>query len=220
MTISFVMFGPPGAGKGTQAQKLAKHFSIPHISTGDMLRQVKASGSPLGQEVSEIMRRGELVPAELVIKIVNERLQEADCDHGFILDGFPRTVPQAVALNDILLNQRKQLSAVVNLEVTEWELVGRLSGRRTCPRCARAYHVLFSPPKQEGYCDDCDGVALITREDDREETVRERLNVYRSQTEPLIHYYRDRYVLQSIDGEQDPETVFKDIVALFEADAS
>lgn len=211
---SVVLFGPPGAGKGTQAQKLSKTLSIPHISTGDILRQVRQEGGPLGQEVSEIMNRGELVPAELVVRIVEARLAQADCDNGFILDGFPRTIAQAQALDRILDEQNKSLNSVISLEVDENELVNRLSGRRSCPKCGRAYHLKFNPPKRDSYCDDCVDQPLHEREDDKEATVRERLRVYRAETAPLVAYYDAEHLLKRVDGQQDPEQVFQAILSL------
>lgn len=211
MTMSLVLFGPPGAGKGTQAQKLAAYFVIPKVSTGDMLREAKEADTPLGRQASAIMRRGELVPSGLVNQLVDRRLEEADCENGFILDGFPRTVEQAEALDRILAAQGKRLRSVVSLEVSEARLVARLSGRRICSQCGRAYHVEFNPSTENGRCDD-DQKPLVTRDDDREETVRERLVVYKRDTAPLVEYYKKRGLLKCIDGELDSDHVFNTIL--------
>ncbi len=206
------MLGPPGAGKGTQAIRLSQHLGIPQVSTGDILRRVRTEDSPLGREIQEIMRRGELVPDQLVNDIVAVRLGQNDCHHGFILDGFPRTVRQAGALSELLLGFHKNLDRVVSLDVEENELVSRLSGRRVCPHCNRVYHLRFNPPQRDALCDVCPQTALVIRDDDREETVRERLSVYRADTAPLIAYYEKQDLLTSVDGALSPDRVFQAIL--------
>lgn len=212
-TTSLVLFGPPGAGKGTQAEKLSHHFTIPQISTGNILRKLRTEDTPLAREVSEVMLRGDLVPASLVVDIVEERLKEKDCGAGFILDGFPRTVEQAKALERILGEQGKQLDAVVSLEVSEKELVARLGGRRLCPACGRAYHLSMNPPKEDERCDTCKK-PLFQRDDDREDTILGRLRVYWHETAPLVDYYRHQGLLRPIDGETGPDRVFAQILSV------
>lgn len=199
MSMNLVLFGPPGAGKGTQAQFLVEQFRIPQISTGDMLRAAVKAGTSLGKQAQQIMQQGGLVSDEIVLGIVAERLAETDCDNGFILDGFPRTVPQADALESILDKTKKIIDHVISLEVDTDELVARLSGRRSCSVCGKGFHVIFDPPAVSGICDAC-GASLIQREDDREETVRNRLVVYHQQTSPLESYYREKNLLRSITG--------------------
>ena len=214
LSASLALFGPPGAGKGTQAQRLSKALRVPHISTGDILRQVRVEGGPLGVEVNEIMRRGDLVPDTLVVNIVEARLAQSDCDTGFILDGFPRTPLQAQALDHILDEQGKTLDVVIRLDVNEAELVSRLAGRRTCPRCGRAYHLRFNPPLSDSLCDDCPNQPLQVREDDREETVRDRLRIYQVETAPVIDYYEKRGLLKHVNGHVPPDEVFACILSL------
>ena len=199
MSMNLVLFGPPGAGKGTQAQFLVSKFQIPQISTGDMLRAAVKAETPLGLQAKEIMQQGGLVSDSIVLGIVAERLKESDCVNGFILDGFPRTVAQADALDLILGQSGKTIDHVISLEVDSDELVIRLSGRRSCPACAKGYHISFDPPAVEGVCDAC-GATLIQRGDDQEETVRNRLTVYTQQTAPLVEYYRSKNILCSIPG--------------------
>lgn len=199
MSKNLVLFGPPGAGKGTQAQFLVSSYQIPQISTGDMLRAAVKAETPLGLQAKEIMQQGGLVSDAIVLGIVAERLVESDCVNGFILDGFPRTVAQADAL-DLILNQSgKAIDHVISLEVDTDEIVVRLSGRRSCPGCGKGYHISFDPPAVAGVCDVCN-TALIQREDDKEDTVRNRLAVYVSQTAPLEDYYRSKNLLCSIPG--------------------
>jgi adenylate kinase len=197
-----MMLGPPGAGKGTQAQRLEGALEIPQVSTGDMLRDARRRETELGQEAAEYMDTGELVPDEVVIGIVEERLQRPDAEAGFILDGFPRTREQAEALAEMGI----ELDAVLELQVSEDEVVRRLGGRLNCPSCGVAYHEAFDPPEEEGLCDGC-GETLQRREDDRPEAIRERLEAYREQTEPLVEFYRDRGVLIEVDGEGTPDEV-------------
>lgn len=203
--MRIVMLGPPGAGKGTQAERLAEKLNVPHISTGDIFRGALAEETELGLKAKEYMDKGDLVPDEIVIGIVEERLEEPDCAQGFILDGFPRTIPQAEGLDAILSPQG--LDRVINLEVEDRLLVERLTKRRVCSECGSTYHLLFDPPEVEEVCDECGG-QIIQRDDDQEETVKNRLKVYRQQTAPLIDYYSQIDLLLNIDGEQGIEEVF------------
>jgi adenylate kinase len=203
---NWILLGAPGAGKGTQAQRLIEQYRLPQISTGDMLREAKRAGTPLGKKAAEYMDRGALVPDELVIGLMAERLDQADAREGFILDGFPRTVPQAEALERVLAERGRKLSRVVAINVPEEVLVPRLTGRRSCPKCGAPYHVMFKPPKQDGVCD-LDGTKLIQRDDDTEVTVRKRLATYRNQTAPLIAYYGKKGVLREVDGQGELQAV-------------
>ncbi|MCI0484406.1 MAG: adenylate kinase [candidate division NC10 bacterium] len=202
-----ILLGPPGAGKGTQAKMLTERYGVPQVSTGDILRAAVAAGTPLGKEAKTYMDRGALVPDEVVIGIVRDRLGEPDCRKGYLLDGFPRTVAQAEALTRMLKKLGAPLPRVVSLEVAEEELVKRLSGRRTCQGCGALFHVEFHPPRVEGTCDKCGG-RLIQREDDKEETIRRRLQVYRKQTEPLIGYYQNQGLLETVNGLGETGEVF------------
>lgn len=197
--MNLILFGPPGAGKGTQAQFLVDQFKIPQISTGDMLRAAVRQQTPLGVKAQEIMQQGGLVSDEIVLGIVEERLAQEDCCKGFVLDGFPRTIPQAESLAKILERSGRSIEHVVSLEVDTDELVKRLSGRRSCPSCGKGYHITFDAPKQTDICDVC-GVALVQRDDDREETVRNRLSVYDQQTAPLKDMYQAQQLLRAIPG--------------------
>lgn len=210
-----IFLGPPGAGKGTQAQRAAPRWGVPWIATGDMLREAVAAGSPLGRQAKAYLERGELVPDEVVISLVAERLDRDDTRKGFVLDGFPRTVAQARALGRLLAERGVALDRVLDLEVGEEELVRRLSGRRICGRCGACSHVQVSPPKAAGRCDRCGG-ELIQREDDRPETVRRRLAVYRTETRPLVEHYRAQGLLETIPGEGTVEEVFRAVVAAAE----
>lgn len=203
--------GPPGAGKGTQADELKDKLNIPHISTGDMFRKAQADKTAMGLKAKEYMDRGELVPDEVTIGIVRERLAEEDCKRGFLLDGFPRTVAQADALDQIMKDLGYKLDGAVNLEVPLEKLIARLTGRRVCPTCKATYHMLYNPPKVEGICDN-DGSALIQRDDDTEATARNRLSVYEKNTAPLIAYYREKGNLININGDQDMALVTKEIM--------
>lgn len=209
---NLVLLGPPGAGKGTQAEKLSAEFAIPHISTGDIFRAAIKERTPLGEKAQKYLEKGELVPDEIVIGIVAERLRQPDTDCGFLLDGFPRTVPQADALADFLAAEGRQLTAVINIAVPPEVLVKRLSGRRICRQCGAVYHVETKREKQAGVCDQCGG-PLYQREDDREEVVRNRLEVYFRQTEPLIRYYREAGLLVEINGNQEIAGVYREITA-------
>jgi len=197
--MRIILLGPPGCGKGTQAKMMVERFGIPQISTGDILRSAVKAGSPMGQEAKKYMDGGLLVPDEVVVGIVKERLQNADCGHGFILDGFPRTLPQADALSQVLKELQLPLDRVISLTVNNPALIERLSGRRTCRECGRGYHIKFDPPKNPERCDACGG-SLFQRDDDKEETIKERLTVYEKQTAPLIAYYREAGILAAIDG--------------------
>lgn len=197
--MDLILFGPPGAGKGTQAQFLVEAYGVPQVSTGDMLRAAVRAGTPLGLKAQEIMARGGLVSDDIVLGIVAERLAQDDCLSGFVLDGFPRTIPQADALDGILKQAGRAIDHVVSLEVDSEEIVKRLSGRRSCPSCGKGYHVVFDAPMKSGVCDVC-GAGLVQRADDREDTVRNRLLVYEQQTAPLKEYYQSKQVLCSISG--------------------
>jgi adenylate kinase len=197
--VRAVLVGPPGAGKGTQAQLLASHLSIPKISTGDLFRDNVSRATPLGRQARAYMERGDLVPDEITIAMVSERLTEDDTQAGFLLDGFPRNVPQAETLKKLLLSADAKLDVVLELVVDEDEVVRRLSGRRTCRRCGRVWHTTFDPPARPGTCDDCGG-ELFQRDDDREETIRHRLEVYQQQTAPLISFYADEGILLGLDA--------------------
>ena len=201
-----VLVGPPGAGKGTQAQFIASHLSVPKISTGDIFRDNVSRGTELGRRAQDYMGRGDLVPDEVTIAMVTDRLQEDDAQAGFLLDGFPRNVPQAETLKKLLLGWDTRLDVVLELVVDDDEVVRRLSGRRTCRRCGRVWHSTFDPPAHPGVCDDCGG-ELFQRDDDREETIRHRLEVYQQQTAPLISYYADEGTLLGLDATGPVEEV-------------
>lgn len=214
--MRIILLGPPGAGKGTQAKAITERFNIPQISTGDILRSAVREGTPMGMRAKTFMDSGGLVPDEVVVGIVCERLQQADCVSGFILDGFPRTVAQADALHKTLVQMNYPLQAVVSLEVDEEVLVERLTGRRTCRSCGLGYHLRFSPSRLSDRCDSCGG-ELFQRDDDREETIRHRLSVYREQTAPLISYYGEQGLLLTVDGMEDISIVQEKIVAILSA---
>lgn len=204
--LNLILLGPPGAGKGTQAERLRDEFELPHISTGDILRQAVADGTELGQTAKGYMDSGELVPDEVIIGVIIERLGEDDARDGFLLDGFPRTIGQADALADALGGLDRSLTAVLLIEVPDEEIVKRISGRRVNPESGRIYHVDYDPPREEGV-DDVDGTPLIQREDDKPETVRNRLAVYHEQTAPLVAYYDDQGLLHRFDGTAAPNEV-------------
>jgi len=214
--MNLILLGPPGAGKGTQAQMIVERYHIPQISTGDILRKAVKEATSLGTKAKTLMDQGQLVPDEVVIGIIEERLRATDCKPGFILDGFPRTIAQAEALQPILVNMGRSIDHVINIEVDTEELVRRLTGRRTCRSCGTMFHVLFHPPKAEGTCDRCGG-NLYQREDDKEETIRTRLKEYEKQTAPLIQYYKLKNSLRSIRGVGGQEEIFARIVRLLDA---
>lgn len=202
--------GLPGAGKGTQAEKIKEKHNIPHISTGDMFRLAIKEGTELGKKAKGYLDEGALVPDEVTNGIVEERLSMPDCEKGFLLDGFPRTIPQANTLEDILSKLNKEIDHVIHIDVPEDKLLQRLTGRRICPTCGATYHVLYNSPKEEGICDK-DGSKLVQREDDSEETVKNRLEVNISQTQPLLDFYKEKEVLMSINGDQHIDDVFIEI---------
>ncbi|MBQ2013944.1 MAG: adenylate kinase [Peptococcaceae bacterium] len=208
--MKIILMGPPGAGKGTQAEKLVELYQIPHISTGDMFRKAQKEGTELGLKAKSYMDQGQLVPDEVTVGIVKERLAEDDCKGGFLLDGFPRTVQQADALDGILVELDLALDRVVNIEVDKAFLVDRLTGRRVCRACGATFHVTNKAPKVEGVCDKCGG-ELYQRNDDKVETVSNRLDVYAAQTAPLIEYYQSKGIMSSIDGSKSMEDVLADI---------
>jgi adenylate kinase len=208
--MNLVLMGLPGAGKGTQAERIVEKYDIPHISTGDMFRAAMKEETELGLQAKSFIDKGELVPDEVTIGIVRERLGKNDCQKGFLLDGFPRTVAQAVALEGILADLNKQIDYVINIEVNKDILMDRLTGRRICKQCGSTYHLIFNPPAVEGECDKCGG-ELYQRADDNEETVANRLEVNLKQTEPLLKFYNEKGYLRNINGEQDIDIVFVDV---------
>ena len=208
--MKLALFGPPGAGKGTIAVKLAEQLDVPHISTGDLFRAAIKDQTDLGKKVKQILDSGELVPDELTVDLVRERLSAGDTSYGFILDGFPRTIPQAEALAGIT-----RLRAVINFEVDDDTIIKRLSGRRICPKCGNIHHIDFFPPKSEGICDSCGG-DLIQREDDTEASIRNRLSVYQKQTAPLLDYYKEKKLIIDIDGKPSPDEVFGSVMTSLE----
>lgn len=214
--MNLILLGPPGAGKGTQAQMIVDRYHLPQISTGDILRAAVKEGTSLGKQAKIFMDRGQLVPDEVVIGIIDERLRASDCKTGFILDGFPRTNPQAEAFQAILTKIGKSVDHVINIEVDPEELVRRLTGRRTCNNCGGMFHILFHPPKKEGVCDRCGGT-LYRREDDGEETIRTRLKEYEKQTAPLIQYYQNKKLLRSIRGVGGQNQIFEQIIRVLDA---
>ena len=213
--MNIVLMGLPGAGKGTQAEKIVEKYAIPHISTGDMFRAAIKEGTELGLKAKSFMDEGKLVPDEVTIGIVRERLSQADCEKGFLLDGFPRTVPQAEALDSILEELGRPIEHTINIDVQKDELVARLSGRRICKVCGASYHLIFNPPAEEGKCDK-DGGELYTRADENPETVENRLAVNMNQAQPLLDFYQAKGVLTNIDGQQDIDKVFADLDALLQ----
>lgn len=214
--MNIVLMGLPGAGKGTQADKIIEKYDIPHISTGDMFRAAMKNGTELGLEAKSYIDKGALVPDEVTIGIVRERLAEPDCENGFLLDGFPRTIEQAEALDKILSDLGRKVEHVVNIKVEEDELVKRLTGRRICKVCGSSYHLVFNPPKVEGVCDK-DGGELYQRADDNLETVSNRLEVNIKQSQPLLDFYNNKNVLTDIDGQKDINDVFADVDALLKS---
>ncbi|SDP60843.1 adenylate kinase [Halobacillus sp. SY10] len=208
--MNLILMGLPGAGKGTQAEKIVEKYDIPHISTGDMFRLAIKEGTALGKEAKSYMDKGELVPDEVTIGIVRERLSKPDCQKGFLLDGFPRTIAQAEALENLLTDMEESLDYVLHIDVPKEQLIERLTGRRICPTCGATYHVVFNPPKENGKCDH-DGSELIQREDDQPDTVRKRLEVNVEQSQPLLDFYQEKGYLVSFEGDKDINEVFQDI---------
>lgn len=213
--MKIVMLGAPGAGKGTQAKRIAEEYGVPHISTGDIFRANIKNNTPLGQQAKIYMDKGELVPDELVVSLIMDRFDEPDCEKGYILDGYPRTIPQAEALDKALKENGEKLDFAIDVDVPDEVIINRMSGRRACLNCGATYHVVNNPPKAEDVCDSC-GNVLVQREDDKEETVRNRLDVYHDQTEPLKQYYAGSGVLYTVDGTKDMEEVFKSICSIVE----
>ncbi|MBI5974669.1 adenylate kinase [Staphylococcus canis] len=214
--MNIILMGLPGAGKGTQASEIIKKYPIPHISTGDMFRKAIKDETELGKEAKSYMDRGELVPDEVTVGIVKERISEDDAKKGFLLDGFPRTIEQAEALNTILDELDRSIDAVVNIEVPEEELMNRLTGRRICETCGTTYHLVFNPPKVEGVCD-IDGGKLYQREDDNPETVANRLEVNVKQSKPILDFYNKQGVLKNIDGSKHIDEVTEDVISILES---
>lgn len=204
------MLGAPGAGKGTQADLLAKEYAIPHISTGDIFRANIKNGTELGKKAKGYMDQGLLVPDSLVVDLVIDRIHEDDCKDGYILDGFPRTIPQAEALDEALEKEGESIDAAVDIEVPDENIVKRMSGRRACLKCGATYHIVYNPPRTEGKCDNC-GSDLVQRDDDKPETVQNRLSVYHKETQPLIDYYQKKGLVRVIDGTKDLDAVFAEI---------
>ncbi len=211
--MKIIMLGAPGAGKGTQAKMLASKYDIPHISTGDIFRANIKNGTELGAKAKEYMDKGLLVPDELVVDLIMDRFKADDCKEGYILDGFPRTIPQAEALDKALSAVGENIDYAINVEVPDENIVNRMSGRRACVGCGATYHIKYSPTKVEGKCDTCNG-DLIIRDDDKPETVLNRLQVYHEQTQPLIDYYSAKGVMKEVDGTVDMQDVFNAIVAI------
>ena len=211
--MKIVMLGAPGAGKGTQAKMIAEKYSIPHISTGDIFRANIKEGTPLGLEAKSYMDQGKLVPDELTVKILLDRVAKDDCKNGYVLDGFPRTIPQANVLKEALDAQNDKIDYAINVDVPDENIVRRMSGRRACVTCGATYHIVHIPPRKEGICDNC-GSELVQRDDDKEETVKNRLKVYHEQTAPLIEFYSSRNVLETVDGTKPSEDVFANICSI------
>ena len=211
--MKIIMLGAPGAGKGTQAKMIADKYAVPHVSTGDMFRANIKNGTELGMEAKKYMDQGLLVPDELTVKILLDRVSQPDCKNGYVLDGFPRTIPQAEVLDTALAELGESIDYAIDVDVPDENIVKRMSGRRACVSCGATYHVVHVPPKKEGICDRC-GSELILRDDDKPETVKNRLDVYHKQTQPLIDFYTKKGVLKTVDGTVDMQDVFKAIVAI------
>ena len=214
--MKIIMLGAPGAGKGTQAKRIAEKYQIPHISTGDIFRSNIKEGTELGMKAKQFMDQGLLVPDEVTIGMLLDRIHQDDCEKGYVLDGFPRTIPQAESLTKALSDRGEAIDYAIDVDVPDENIVNRMSGRRACLTCGATYHVTFGPPAKEGICDVC-GAELVLRDDDKPETVQKRLAVYHEQTQPLIDYYKEAGVLANVDGTQDMEKVFSDIVAVLGA---
>lgn len=214
--MKIIMLGAPGAGKGTQAKKIAEKYQIPHISTGDIFRANIKNGTELGKKAKTYMDQGLLVPDELVCDLVVDRVKQEDCKNGYILDGFPRTIPQAESLDEALGQMGESLDYAINVDVPDEHIVNRMSGRRACMGCGATYHIVYAPTKKEGVCDVC-GAELILRDDDKPETVQKRLSVYHEQTQPLIDYYKGKGILKDVDGTKDMDVVFQAITDILGA---
>ncbi|BAB82090.1 adenylate kinase [Clostridium perfringens str. 13] len=217
MPVKIVLLGPPGAGKGTQAKSISNRYSIPHISTGDIFRKNISENTPLGIEAKSYMDNGQLVPDEVTINMVKDRLQQDDCKNGYLLDGFPRTVHQAEALDNFLTEREESIDTALLIEVPKEFILERMTGRRVCPSCGASYHIKFNPPTNDGKCDLC-GSDVIQRKDDTEETVKERLDVYENQTQPLIDFYKNKKQLSVVDGTQAINEVFESICKILGSD--
>lgn len=215
--MKIVLLGPPGAGKGTQAKSISNRYSIPHISTGDIFRKNISENTPLGIEAKTYMDNGQLVPDEVTINMVKDRLQQDDCKNGYLLDGFPRTVHQAEALDNFLTERGEKIDTALLIEVPREFILERMTGRRVCPSCGASYHIKFNPPANDGKCDLC-GSDVIQRKDDTEETVKERLDVYENQTQPLIDFYENKKQLSVVDGTQAINEVFESICKILGSD--
>ena len=211
--MKLIMLGAPGAGKGTQAKKIAEKYQVPHISTGDIFRANIKNGTELGNKAKSYMDQGHLVPDELTCDLVVDRINQEDCKNGYVLDGFPRTIPQAEALKAALDKMGETIDYAIDVEVPDENIIDRMSGRRACVACGGTYHIKYNPTKKEGICDACGG-ELILRDDDKPETVKQRLEVYHTQTQPLIDYYTKEGILKEVDGTQDLQKVFDDITAI------
>ena len=211
--MKIIMLGAPGAGKGTQAKQIAAKYEIPHISTGDIFRANIKNGTELGMKAKAYMDQGALVPDELTCDLVMDRIAQDDCERGFVLDGFPRTIPQAEALTNALNKIGQSMDYAIDVDVPDENIVNRMSGRRACVNCGATYHIVFNPTKVDGVCDTC-GDKIVLRNDDKPETVQNRLSVYHEQTQPLIDYYREQNILKSVDGTKPMDEVFSDIVAI------
>lgn len=214
--MKIIMLGAPGAGKGTQAKKIAEKYGIPHISTGDIFRANIKNNTELGKKAKAYMDQGLLVPDELTLELIMDRFEQPDCKNGYVLDGFPRTIPQAEALTKVLAENSEKIDFAVNVEVPDESIVERMSGRRACLNCGGTYHIIFNPSKKEGICDKCSS-ELVLRDDDKPETVSKRLKVYHDQTQPLIDYYRGQNVLREVDGTKEVSEVFDGIINILEA---
>ncbi|SDB60665.1 adenylate kinase [Butyrivibrio sp. INlla16] len=211
--MKIIMLGAPGAGKGTQAKMIADKYQVPHISTGDIFRANIKNGTELGKKAKEFMDQGQLVPDELTVEILLDRVAQDDCKNGYVLDGFPRTIPQADVLDKELTKLGDKVDYAINVDVPDENIVRRMSGRRACLKCGATYHIEHIPPKQEGICDTC-GSELVQRDDDKPETVKNRLSVYHEQTQPLIDYYTKKNILKTVDGTKDMQEVFNEITGI------
>lgn len=213
--MKIIMLGAPGAGKGTQAKMIAERYQVPHISTGDIFRANIKNGTALGMEAKQYMDKGMLVPDELTVRILLDRVSQEDCQAGYVLDGFPRTIPQAQVLESELDRRGEKIDWAIDVDVPDENIIRRMSGRRACPVCGATYHMEYIPPKKDGICDDCGG-SLVLRDDDKAETVKKRLDVYHEQTQPLIEFYTKRNILKAVDGTLPMDDVFAAIVAILD----